>query len=331
MDRVFKKILTTCAVPGNELELRDYLIDKFDSLGKVTKTRWTDFYCGPKRESKKKPRAVVTAHMDSPGFIVRDINGDGTLDLIQLGGLNPKNMHLRPIRLVTSKKSHLGLLHRQGAPDGMTTDYQGYFGFKDEDEARKKGVEKGDSVCFEADVIKLANNLIVAPHIDNRVGCYIMYKVAQELKGEKTPHNVFYGATSCEEMGGRGARIMANTLKPNLAICLDATYEEGSVKMGQGPAVTLSDRSVLLSPRIRDQVKSIAEEEDIPVQFEVYNYAGTDAAGFKEAGEGCITICPLIPTLNNHSPHEIMHMEDVKNCIRLVTAIVRHGDSISCH
>ncbi|RME02325.1 MAG: M28 family peptidase [Planctomycetota bacterium] len=324
MDPLLQSLVQICSVPGNELELRDLLIQQLKPFGKIHKTNWTDFYCTLGNAPKNTPSVVITAHMDSPGFIVQEINDDGSIQLIALGGLNPTHLHLRPIRLKTEKKSYPGLLLKEGENNGIHTRYKGIFGFQSRQEAAKKGVKKGDSACFDNPYLQLLHHYILSPHLDNRLGCYLLLRLAKQLANHSLPFQLHLAATSCEEMGGRGAKIIAQQLQPTVAICLDATYEEGSVKMGNGPVITLSDHSVLLHPKIRSQLEKIAQKKKIPLQFEVYNYAGTDAGAFKDAGNGCITICPLIATRFNHSPYEMMNLKDFDYTEKFVLALLKH-------
>ena len=111
-------------------------------------------------------------------------------------------------------------------------------------------------------------------------------------------------------------------IEPDLALCFDATYELGEVKMGAGPCVTISDASVILPVGVRDRLSKRAKKKKIPLQYEVYNYSGTDASGFREVGSGCLTICPLVPSLNNHTPREIFKLSDLEATAALALEIV---------
>ncbi len=331
MDKVFQQILQYGSVPGNETNLRDYLIKQFQAYGKITKTKWTGFYCDWKgnKTSKNRPTIVITAHMDSPGFIVQNINSDGSLKIISLGGLAPSKMNLRTVTLQTSTKSYSGILTLPTASDRPSeASYEGFFGFSSEKEAQKAGVRKGDSVYFLSPILEMENQLICAPHVDNRVGIYLMLMIAKKLP-KNLDCNIYFAATSCEEVGGRCAKIIADMLAPDLAICLDVTYEEQDIKMGKGPVLTLSDDASILPAKVRDKVAEIAQAKKIPLQFEVYNYAGTDAKDFRAApGGGCLTLPILLATLNNHSPHEIFSMKDMQSTAKLVWEVLKRQGEI---
>lgn len=330
VDPLFKALLEAPSPPGNEHPTREILVKALEPYGTIHETRWTGFYMSLASNKPGQPDVVLTAHMDSPGFTVRDINEDGTLDVIHLGGINPNVVQPRLVTLRTSKKNYTGVLQLNGEAQGKLSSYRGFFGFKSKKVAENKGVHKGDAIAWRPEVIELEGNYLTSSHPDNRVGCYLLVQVAKALSKQKKKLgvNVHFAATGCEEVGGRGARIMGQMIEPELAICFDTTYEEGSVKMGQGTTICLSDASVILPMNVRDKIQKIAKKEKIPIQWEVYNYAGTDAAGFRDVGAGCLTICPLVPSLYNHSPHEIISLDDIESTRRLAIALVNKANDL---
>lgn len=328
IDPLFKALLTASSPPGNEHPVRALLTAALEPYGAIHPTRWTGFYLSLKGNEPGRPGLVLTAHMDSPGFIVRDIQEDGRLDVIHLGGIDAGRINPRRVRLRTSLKSFPGVLWSPAEGEDRAS-YVGAFGFRSEQEAREAGVSKGDALSWDAEPTELENGLLLAPHCDNRVGCYLLTRMAKALQSSADlSHNIFIAATGCEEVGGRGARIMGQMIEPEIAICFDTTYEEGSVKIGQGPAVTISDASVILPMPVRDRIRAIADDRKIPHQFEVYNYAGTDAAGFRDVGAGCLTIAPLVPSLHNHSADELVSLEDIANTEKLALALVEEAASL---
>ena len=134
------------------------------------------------------------------------------------------------------------------------------------------------------------------------------------------------GATACEELGGFGAPVLARHVQPDLVIVLDATYAapEQNVQLGNGPVLTLSDASVLLSPARRDQVAKLLSDADVPLQTEVYNFSGTDARAFPHQGLACPILPLLLATTGNHSPRETADLRDANQLIQTIELLARH-------
>ena len=89
---------------------------------------------------------------------------------------------------------------------------------------------------------------------DNRAGCATMVEALKLM--EKTDFTIYAVGTVQEEVGLRGAGAAAFGVDPDLAIALDVTIAgdtpgvrefDTSVKMGKGPALTISD-SGLITP-----------------------------------------------------------------------------------
>ena len=139
------------------------------------------------------------------------------------------------------------------------------------------------------------------------------------------------GATAAEETGGFGARVLAEKVRPDLAVVLDTTYasEEQDVRLGSGPVLTLSDASVLLSPALRDRVLGLMAEARVPLQTEVYNFSGTDARAFPQQGLSCPVLPVLVPTLGNHSPCETADQRDLDAWLAAVRAIAEKGFALT--
>jgi endoglucanase len=185
------------------------------------------------------------------------------------------------------------------------------------------GVRPGDRLCFHGALAAAADGRLTGPFLDNRLGCAVLCELARRLATAATGVNVVLGATACEEMGGFGAPVLAQAIRPDLVICLDATYDsaETDVHLGGGPVLTLSDASVLLGCRERDRALEFAAAAGISLQTEVYNYSGTDARAFPHLGLPGRVYPLLLPTTGNHSPQETAARGDVEALLDLLGAV----------
>jgi len=186
------------------------------------------------------------------------------------------------------------------------------------------GIIHGDRACFAADPDIGQDGMIASPFLDNRLGCWLLCELAKSLPLKESVWHVVLGATACEEIGGFGAPVLATEVRPDLVICLDATYEdeEQNVLVGNGPVLTLSDASVIISPDERDAFLEFFAREKIPLQTEVYNYSGTDSRAFPHAGLATPVYALLLPTRGNHTPREEGSVKDAENLLHGLEALV---------
>jgi putative aminopeptidase FrvX len=222
--------------------------------------------------------------MDSPGFAIDRPCPDAAAgrDVVRVGVTELGH----PERV--GKKTHAVLKTRRGRFPGLLSarlsedeDADWCFEFSAADAARAEA-RHGDRVCFAPGRAVCEGTLLNAPFLDNRLGCWLLARLADEVGSWRTGYEVVLGAAANEEMCGFGARVLAERIRPDLAIVLDATYEaeEQGVRLGGGPVLTLSDASVLVGPALRDRVLEAVAAAGMALQTEVYNFSGTDARRF---------------------------------------------------
>jgi putative aminopeptidase FrvX len=257
------------------------------------------------------PTVLICAHMDSPGYIVESIGQSG-ITFVTLGGAAFEEDEIDLVLKTGSGKFTIPVCKVE---DG------GYESFH-----VPPGVKVGDRACFVPEV-KIEDGIIEAPFLDNRLGCFILTLLAEKYDFMRSDNvNIVLGATSSEEMGGFGAPVLAEYLQPDFVIVLDATYasKKQNITLGGGGVLTLSDNSVILSPAERDDFAAIFSDAEIPYQFEVYNYSGTDAKAFPLVGGNATVRAFLIATENNHHFNERAALIDIENTTAGIKLMVNH-------
>jgi len=129
-----------------------------------------------------------------------------------------------------------------------------------------------------------------------------------------------------EEIGLRGAEMIANTIKPNVAIITDVTHDtstplvndkvQGDTKCGLGPCVTYSPavHNILL-----EQVIQVAENKKINFQRSASNRStGTDTDAFAYSNGGVPSVLISLPLRYMHTTVEMAHKNDIENVIKLI-------------
>jgi len=310
-------LLRCHSTPGNEDEVVEYLSSSWqDADADVARHGRYALSARMGEPTPHKPTLLVCAHMDSPGFAVEQIHKD-RIKLVKLGGPQFRDECASAVLATRDGKVPIEIV-RELPEDGPEE-------FRAE---RPDGVDFGDRACFAADPV-LDGDHIASPFLDNRLGCWLLCRLARELRTIETDVNVVLGATACEELGGFGAPVLAAAIRPDLVVCVDATYEAPNqdVVIGNGPVLTLSDASVLLSPRTRDLVKALGAESAIPLQTEVYNYSGTDSRAFPHQGLQALVLPLLLATRGNHSPEETGSLSDADVWLQLVCRIAESAVS----
>lgn len=288
-------------------------------------------------------RVMVTAHMDEVGFMISEIKGDGRLKFKPIGGFDrrvllgksvvvgkervPGVIGLKPVHLL--KK---GEYDKVNDIDSMYID----IGANSDDGGDKVSV--GDFATFATQFGYLGGQsrqrqdrgLVKGKAFDNRAGCALLLEL---LKGDY-PVDFIAVFTVQEEIGLRGARVAAYAANPELAFILECTAAddlpppdedapEGFPRLGDGPAITVMDRSFMADRRLVDLLVSTAEAQNIPYQFKRPGIGGTDAGAVHLAREGVPSVAVSIPARYIHAPAAILDLADFWNTVKLMQATLR--------
>lgn len=328
MESVLQRLTACHSTPGDEGEVRDVLEACWRSAGWQTE-RYGDYAVTARSSSDPSGRPVllVCAHMDSPGYsvdrmprVAATASSCVSFGVTELG--SPEFAGDTVAGLVKTRQGCFpGTLRRVAALD----DEPDLRLELDAAIAVQADVRHGDRVCFAPQFTR-KGTLLQAPFLDNRLGCWALTRLAVESRAWQTRYELVLGATANEELCGFGARVLAAQVRPDLVLVLDTTYEaeKQGVRLGQGPVLTLSDTSVLLSPITRDRMLTILERAGVPVQTEVYNFSGTDARAFPQQGLVCPVLPLLVPTRDNHTPCETADERDLETWLQAIRAVAEN-------
>jgi endoglucanase len=283
---------------------------------------------------------AVIGHIDEIGLIVHHIDDDGFLWFTGVGGWDPVILVGQRVQLSTRGGTVYGVVgkkpihlleadDRKKAPElrGLHID----IGARDGDQAREM-VAVGDVAVIAADPIELPNDRVVSRSMDNRIGCYVALEAARLVsEAGGAPGDVYACAVTQEEITFGGARTTAYSLRPDIAIAVDVTFETkapghdekelGRHHFGTGPVIT---RGSTLDPRVFDLLVAAAEEEGISYTVSASARAtGTDADAFHISRAGIPTSVVSVPLRYMHSPVELVQLGDIDAAARLLAAFAQ--------
>jgi endoglucanase len=162
---------------------------------------------------------------------------------------------------------------------------------------------------------------------DNRVGCAMLL----ELLESDYPFDLLAVFTVQEEVGARGAAVATYTANPDCAFVLEAPTTddlpppeedapEGFPRIGDGPVITVMDRSMISNRRLVDLLVNTAEAEGIPYQFKRPGIGGTDAGAIHKVREGVPSVVVSVPTRYIHAPVALLDLADFWHTVKLMQA-----------
>lgn len=319
-------------VSGFETPIRNYLLEKLkdldpqvDAVGNVYVTL-----------GEGKQSMAIMAHMDEIGFITTHIEKDGYVRFTPVGGVDDRMLYGRVVEIFTPRGIIYGVIglippHLSTSEDRKKSptwkELAIDIGARSYEEATEIGVGPIMPGRWKKDFVRMGD-YIVTRGIDDRVGCAILYYLAEKMKKRKLKKRVTLIWTVQEETGLRGASAITSRMEFDEVYAIDTmttgmmpgvAFHLSPVKIGEGPAIRFFDRRGAASEFLRDKVLKIARDNGIPVQIAVTG-GSTDAAVAFNHGLRALPIC--IPVKYTHSPVEMSHIADIKNALELMEKII---------
>ncbi len=291
-------------------------------------------------------KIMFAAHMDEIGMVVRFVDKDGFIRFTTIGGVFEQNLLARKVVIRTSKGKVYGVIGSK-PPHIMKEEERKKpvpleelfidVGARSREEVEKMGIRVGDPVVIVSEIFELPNGRIVGKALDDRAGCAVLLELVRrvsKMKSQLKDISVYFVATVQEEVGLKGARVVAFKINPHVAFAIDVCptgdhpgvkEEDVPVKLGKGPTVTVVDGKGygLIAPEnLIQAVIKIAEKKKVPYQLEVAEGGTTDATIISLTREGIPATAISIPLRYVHSPVEMLAIEDAENTVKLCEAII---------
>ncbi len=278
-------------------------------------------------------RVMVSAHMDEVALMIVQITGEGLLRFRKIGGIDDRVLPSKRV-LVGEKRvpgvigcKPLHLLHdaefgQVAASDDLYIDIGASSAA-----AAERLVQRGDYAVFDTPYEPWPQaRLVKGKAFDDRAGCAVLVEL---LRGDPYPFDLYGVFTVQEEVGLRGARVAAYAVDPDAAIALEGTICDDMPKkkdissttvLGQGPSITIMDRSMIADRRLVQLLIDTAQAEGIPYQFKQPLMGSTDSGTIHLAREGVPTTVVSIPSRYIHSPVTLLSLDDLENTVKLMRA-----------
>ena len=284
----------------------------------------------------EKYKVVIEAHADEISWFVHYITKEGYIYLRRNGGSDHQIAPSKRVNIHTSKgivKAVFGwpAIHTRDRANEKSPKPENIFldcGCNSKEEVEKLGVHVGCVVTYEDNFLKLNDSMYVGRALDNRIGGFMIAEVARILKENKIklPFGLYITNAVQEEVGLRGAQMIVETIKPNVAIVTDVCHDtttpmmnkikQGDQKCGRGPVIFYGPA---VQNNLLNKVINVAEENKIKFQRGAVSRAtGTDTDAFAFATGGVASALISLPLKYMHTTVETVSKNDVESVIKLI-------------
>jgi putative aminopeptidase FrvX len=336
-----RTLVNTPSPTGHEVRGQRVWLDYVKAFAEET---FSDAYgnCVAVLNKGGSPRIMLAAHADEIALAVNYINDKGFIYVKKMGGVNA----------AITKAQRVTIHSRQGPVKGVVGNVAPHLSRGDDNKeklpkisdlfidigvssraAAEKLVRIGDPITLVDEFDILRGDLAVARAFDNRIGTFAVAEALRLLKESKTKFAAEICAVSNvqEEVGLLGARQIAYSLKPDIAVIVDVTHatdyptvnkaEHGDVHIGKGPALTHGGCN---HPEVVARLEAVATAKKIPLQHEAMSStSGTDTDVVFWTRGGIASALVSLPNRYMHSPVEVVSLKDLEKIPELLAGFVQ--------
>jgi putative aminopeptidase FrvX len=289
-------------------------------------------------------KIMLSAHTDEVGLMVKYIRDDGFICFDQNGMMSAISLPGTKVQLVTRNQLYTGVIGTRTAHlmiDEEITRFPALqdlwidIGATSREEVLAKGIRPGTPIVFHPN-FEAECGIVMSKAVDDRVGCTILLKTLDALADTNLEVDLYVTAVVQEEVGSRGARVVARRLAPDWALIVDVvaasdpstTPQQVTAQLGEGPVIRSMEAlpsliGTLYSERVNERLASAAEAEELLYQFDIFK-TWSDAASINlEGPQGISTGGLFIPRRYGHSAAEVISVSDVETTQALVLAFLK--------
>lgn len=290
----------------------------------------------PKNKKNADFKVLIEAHADEISWFVHHISEDGFIYVVRNGGSDHQIAPSKRVNIHTKNGYVKGIfgwtaIHLRHGEDEVKPKLENIFidtGCSTKQEVEELGVQIGNVITYEDPFIELNNKFFVGRALDNRIGGFMIAQVARLLKENKIelPYTLYIVNSVQEEVGLRGAQMITQTIKPNVALITDVGHDtttpninkqkHGEYKVGKGPILSFAPA---VHNKFLQMLFEVADEAKIPYQREALYYStGTDTDAFAFSNGGVVSGLVSLPLRYMHTTVETVSKSDVEDVIKLM-------------
>lgn len=327
---LIKKLSLLNGTSGRENEVRDFIIDEIKDYAESCEIDPLGNLIAFKKGAKTpKNKVMLDAHTDEVGFMITNINSDGTLGFERIGGIDRRVMAGRAVTVGEKKINgvlgikpiHMASGDKLAMPEKMYID----IGAESKDQAQEL-VSLGDCAYFNSDFVEFGDGFIKGKALDDRAGCAILINM---IKSD-LPCDMYFNFAAGEEVGLGAAGTAAYRVKPDYSIVVETTTaadladvpENKKVcKLDEGAVISFMDRRTVYPRELFDRAFELAKRDSIKAQVKAAVAGGNNAGVIHKTAGGIKTLTVSLPCRYLHSPSCVLKIEDITESERLIRAL----------
>lgn len=327
------KLCDSFGVSGNEYMLHGILEEYFkEYTDEIRIGKLGDFVAIKKGSSNGDFKIMIAAHADEVGLMVNDIDEKGFIHFTNVCGVDPKTLPAQEV-IIHGSRDVYGVIGAK--PPHVLSAEEMKKAISMEDMVIDVGMNReevhsvisvGDFINIKRNCINLLSDYVTGKALDDRCGIAAMYECAKELQKMKHSADVYFVATTQEERGHHGAKVMSYEISPDIGIAVDVdfgdkyAYSDVKSECGKGIEIAVGPN---IHPELADMMMKVADDYNIEYAIDVSpGPTGTDGWDIQVSRDGIPTLLVSIPLRYMHTSTEVISYGDVKEAGRLLALFI---------
>jgi putative aminopeptidase FrvX len=289
-------------------------------------------------------KVMLCAHTDEVGLMVKYITDDGFIYFDQNGMTSAMGLPGTKVQLVARGQLYPGVIGTRTAHlmvDEEVTkspslpDLWIDIGVSNREDVLARGIRHGTPIVFCPNFERVGD-IVISKAVDNRVGCALLLKTLEALAHVTLEVDLYVAAVVQEEVGSRGARVVARRVAPDWALIVDVvaasdpstTPQKVTAQLGKGPVIRAMEAlpnmmGTLYSETVNERLAAVSEAEKLSYQFDIFK-TWSDAATISLEGPQGVSMGGLfIPRRYGHSSAEVVNISDIETSRSLILAFLK--------
>ena len=323
-----RKATALPGLSGSEEQVARFIADAFAPW--CDEVRIDPLYSVIGRIRGSGPRVMLCAHLDEIGLMISRIEKDGALRFTSVGGVDPR---ILPSMRVTvyGREKLMGVIGAKAphllTPEEKEKNYKRddlYIDLGMSPERVNSLVQVGDCVALEGGLTSLLNGRWAGKTADDRSCVAVLLRTMELLRKMDTTADLYFVASSQEEVGGYGAMTTAFGIDPDFGMALDVTHAKtpGAPELEVcGLTAPAAAQGPFIHPYLYQKLRDVAKEQNVTLQEEIVpRFTSTDADDITVTRGGVPCLLLELPVKYMHTSVELFDMHALQECARLMAA-----------
>lgn len=341
--KMIEELTNTFGAPGFEDEVIEKIKKEVNFLSSE-RDSINNLYMGLEERDTTIPTVALDCHTDEVGFIVENINRNGSISFLTLGGWHVGNVPASAVVIKNNKGEFIKGIVTSKPPHFMTDEEKNRLPKMSEltidigtssyeETVELYGIEVGNPIVPDVSFVYDEKiGIMRAKAFDNRLGCAASIEVLKAVKNNEIKNvNVVGAFASQEEVGLRGAQVAAYRVKPDFAIVFegspaDDSFKEGTASHGalkKGVQLRVVDGAMISNPRVLKFARDIADKKGIKYQMIAREKGSTNGGKYHISETGIPVLVLGIPTRYIHTHYSYASIDDLTAAISLAVEVIK--------